>query len=151
MPNKTSLAAAISLLCMAASLPAGAQVVDPTQTRSTTRVISPPPPPPPRQVDTPRTVSPPPTMPTSLGQRDQPPPIQAPAPRTPRRDDDEQRGAGIRARHAAQRVGDHRLHLVHHMIVEDAVEDADLQRRLEILRDQARLGDEVVEIFDDDR
>lgn len=89
MPNKTSLAAAISLLCMAASLPVGAQVVDPTQTRSTTRVISPPPPPPPRQVDTPRTVSPPPTMPTSLGQRDQPPPIQAPAPRTPRRDDDD--------------------------------------------------------------
>jgi hypothetical protein len=88
MPNQKPLVVAISLLCLATSLPVLAQVSDPTQTRSTTRVVSPPPPPPPRQVDTPRP-TPPPAMPTSLGQRDQPAPIQTPAQRQPKRDDDE--------------------------------------------------------------
>jgi type IV secretory pathway VirB10-like protein len=89
MPKKKPLVAAISLLCVAAALPVAAQVVDPTQTRSTTRVVSPPPPPPPpRQIDAPRP-SPPPAMPTRLDQRDRPPPIQAPAPRTPRQNDDD--------------------------------------------------------------
>jgi hypothetical protein len=105
MPNKKPLVVAISLLCLAASLPATAQVVDPTQTRSTTRVVSPPPPPPPRQVDTPRPVSPPPSMPTSLGQREQAPPIQAPAPRTPRKDDDGARRIGAESAKVYDRNG----------------------------------------------
>lgn len=89
MPNTTPRVVALSLLCLAASLPAAAQVVDPTQTRSTTRVISPPPPSlPPRPTDTPRP-TPPPGIPTRLEQRDTPPPIQAPAQRAPQRGNDD--------------------------------------------------------------
>src|SRR3546814_1768996 len=54
-------------------------------------------------------------------------------------------------RRSAVLVGDHRLHPAHHMIVEDAVEETHLQRRVEIGGDQARLGHQMVEIFDDDR
>jgi len=73
------LAVAMSLLLLMHGLPAHAQLADPTRTRSTTQVAPPPPPPPPvRQIELVRPPQPP-QMPTTLGQRDQAPPIQAPA------------------------------------------------------------------------
>lgn len=79
MRHSKPLATAIALVCFTASLPAAAQIGPPTQTRSTTQVIPPPPPPPPppRQVEPARSV-PPPAMPTSLSQRQQAAPVQAP-------------------------------------------------------------------------
>lgn len=71
------LVIAITLAGLMHSAPAAAQLADPTRTRSTTQVVPPPPPPPPvRQIDPVRST--PPSIPSTLGQRDQAAPIQAP-------------------------------------------------------------------------
>jgi len=105
MHRMKPLAAAISLLVLVASLPLAAQVADPTQTRSTTRVIQPPPPPPPpRQIEPVRT-TPPPPMRTDIGQRDQAPPVNTPAQQPARQQDDDARRIGAEQAKVYDRSG----------------------------------------------
>ena len=75
MPRMKPLVVAIAMVCLTHGVTAAAQIADPTKTRSTTQIAPPPPPPPVRQIDPVR--PPPPTIPSTLGQRDQVPPVKS--------------------------------------------------------------------------